>query len=360
MKTRKIFALLLVPVMIMGLTTRCSDDEAITTGISDVSGRVTGFATPKAGTGAPLTVNGSQLDKIERIAVGTVVIPKKSFTAVSESSLTFIMPASAPVGSNELLFMYPGTERAFSSIDVIRFQAITDFTPKSASVDETVRIVGSNLDVVTSVTVGSTPVSITSQSGTLIQFTVPASASTGKITLNSEAGSSSTSSDLTICGGSSNVDCATALNLNDSFELGTGDNFNNWSKFNGGTKIVATTNLAGNEVFRGARAMRVIRDATITPGTDQWRIQLASDFVTVENGASYTVYAWVRASSAGAAFRFSNQDAAQYGPDTTIPVTWTRISWTFTANAATKRIVLDLNGTPQTNFFIDDVKLLKN
>jgi hypothetical protein len=365
MKTRKILAFLLAPVIIIGLMINCSDEEGVTYKVKDVSSRVTGYTTPKAGTGAPLTVTGSGLDRVTRIAVGNIIVPAKTFTTVSESSITFTVPAGAAIGENNMLFMFPGSEKAFSMIEVIRFQAVLDFSPKAAVEGETVKLVGNNLDVVNEVRLGDVPVTITSKTATAILFTVPAGATTGPITMVSEAGSSTTAAlaipALTICSGAApGPDCIDALNSNSGFELGTGDNFNNWNKFNGGTKIVATTNVAGNEVFRGARAMRVIRDGTITPATDQWRIQLASDFVPVQNGASYTVYAWVRASTAGAAFRFSNQDAAQYGPDTQIPVTWTRISWTFTANAAQKRIVLDMNGGPQTTFFIDDVKILQN
>jgi hypothetical protein len=361
MKTTKILSVLMASFM-MAIIFQCTnDDDAITYSVTEVNDRVTGFGTEKAGTGAPLTVNGSNLDKVVRLFVGNLVVPAKSFTSVSESSITFTVPSASSVGDNQLLFIFPGSERAFSSIEVIPFQAVTDFVPTSASEGETVTIRGANLNVVTSVKIGNVPVAITGQTPSVIKFTVPAGISSEPITLVSEAGSSTTSLPLTSCSASPAIsDCSAGLNLNSGFELGSGDNFNNWNKFNGGTKIIATTNVDGGEVFRGSRALKVIRDATVVPATDQWRIQLASDFVPTDNGASYTVYAWVRASTAGAAFRFSNQDAAQYGADTPVPTIWTRISWTFTSNAAQKRIVLDLNGGPVTTFFIDDVKLVKN
>jgi hypothetical protein len=82
--------------------------------------------------------------------------------------------------------------------------------------------------------------------------------------------------------------------------------------------------------------------------------------VDTDIGSSYTVYAWVRSTVAGGSMRFSTQPSALYGGDTPIPTTWTRISWTFTANEDDTRVMLDMNGAAVTTFYIDDVKLLKN
>src|SRR5262245_61449989 len=99
MKTRKIFALVLTPLMVMGLTLNCSDDEALKTGIKDVSSRVTGYTSERTGAGALLTVTGTQLDKVQRVVFVNTVVPKKAFTEVSETTLTFAVPATAPLGS---------------------------------------------------------------------------------------------------------------------------------------------------------------------------------------------------------------------------------------------------------------------
>jgi hypothetical protein len=345
--------------LIMAVAFSCADDEGVTYEVVDVSDRISGFASEVIGPGAQLTINGSGLDRVQRICIQTSCVPAKLFNSASESSIVFTVPSGVALGESDVLLVFPGQERGYANITVVALPAINTFIPTSATAGETVTVLGTSMNIVTDVLVGTTSGAITSQSPTMVQFTVPAGASTGKISLLSTAGTVISAADLVACPGGSAADCGTALTLNSSFEAGAGDNFDNWNKFNGGTKILATTNVAGNEVFRGTRALRVLRDGTITPG-DQWRIQLASDYVAVEDGASYTVFAWVRATVAGASFRFSNQDAAQYGGDTAIPVNWTRISWTFTANAAQKRIVLDLNGTPQTVFFIDDVKLIKN
>jgi hypothetical protein len=354
----RIFNIMLVAVI--ALVAACADDEGVTYSVSDVSSRISGFSNSQTGPGADLTINGSDLGAAERIFIGNEVIRKSGFLTHTDASISFKVPTAVPLGTNNVLVVFAGPERAYATIPVVALPAIITFVPGAASTGETVTIIGTNLDLVTEVKLGAATAAITSKTTTALSFTVPAGITTGKIQLVSAAATVQSAADLVSCTGNSSIDCNAGLNPNVSFEAGTGDNFDNWNKFNGATKMLATTSVATNEVYRGTRALRVIRDGTVVPGTDQWRIQLASDYTPTDNGASYTVYAWVRASVAGASFRFSNQDAAQYGPDTAIPVTWTRISWTFTSNATQKRIVLDLNGTPQTTFFIDDVKLIKN
>jgi hypothetical protein len=360
MNTRKILLIVLMPLFIVALTTGCSkEDEAITFSVVDVSSRITGFSNQKAGTGATLTINGTQLDRVQRLAVGEIIVPAKNFVEVTESSLTFTVPSSAAIGVNDILLVFPGQERAFSSIEVVPFQAITGIQPPSATAGETVSVFGANLETVTEVRLGTVAATISSQTPSLLRFTVPAGITTGPITLVSSAGVANSTVNLIACeGNSSQFDCAPGLNLNAGFELGEGDVFTNWSKLNGGTRITATTSI--NEVFRGSRAMKVTRDGLLDPG--EWRIQLLSDLVTMEVGASYTVFMWVKASAAGGSLRVSTQPSPRYTANQNVPTTWTRLAFTFTANVAQTGIALDMNGnnTVATTFFVDDVKLVKN
>ena len=370
MKTRKLLSVLFAPLVLIALTMNCTnEDDAISLSVSDVSSRVTGFGSTITGAGASLTVNGSQLDKVVRICVGDYCVAKRLFTSVSESSLVFTVPTAVPIGDADVLLVWPGSERGFTGIEVVPLPSISGFVPASAVTGETVTVFGINFDMVSAVNIGGVAGTITSQTATAIQFTVPAAIATDKITLISAAGTHLSATNLTACSaGPTTPDCPDGLNLNSGFELGSGDDFNNWGKYNGGTKMVATTNVTGNEVFRGSRALKVIRDNTITPATDNWRIQLASDLIDTEVGVTYTAFAWIRATvSATGTFpnattmRFSTSGGtAQYGGNTTIPTTWTRISFSFTADVAQKRIVLDMNGGgPSTIFFIDDVKVIK-
>jgi hypothetical protein len=361
MKRNKIISAILAPALIIVFSAGCdkTEDESITYELNDVSSKLSGFGSEITGPGAPLTVNGSELNEVVRICVASFCVPKKLFTTGSESSITFSVPQNTPLGDQRVMLVYPGSDRAFKTISVVALPSIIAVVPTRPAVGEIVTAVGQNFDIVTAVSVGTVSAAIISKTSNAVSFALPEGAS-GKVTLTSPATTAVSAVDVVPCASPTSDECAPGLNPNAGFEIGTGDNFDSWNKFNGGTKIVATTAIGSNEVFRGTRAMKVIRDGTLIPATDQWRIQLASNPVPVDNGASYTVSAWVRASAAGGAMRFSNQDAPQYGPDTQITTTWSKITWTFTANATQKRIVLDMNGGPVTTFFIDDVKMIKN
>src|SRR5262245_3325908 len=99
MKTRKIFSVLFAPVILLVLTINCTnEDDAISYSLKDVSNRITGFASEFTGAGATLTINGSQLDKVVRVCIGDYCVAARLFTAVSESSLSFVVPNAVPTG----------------------------------------------------------------------------------------------------------------------------------------------------------------------------------------------------------------------------------------------------------------------
>jgi len=351
--------------MIVTLTMNCThEDDAITTSMKDVSTRITGYGTETAGKGAPLTVTGSELDKVLRVFIGNVVVPARAFTSVEASSITFTVPASAALGENDVLFVFEGSERAFSSVEVTSFQSVTSFAPYSASVGETVTILGADLDMVDDLKLDGQTVTMSSKSPNMIKFTVPDGATSGLLTLTSLAGTSTTealpNANLIVCDSDpDNAFCAEGEDLlNGSLELGDGDNFNNWGQWNGGD--VMTETKVASEVFRGERALKVTRTGTL--GTGEWRLQFASDPVATEIGASYTVYIWAKASATGGAMRVSTNPNAVYTGNQDVQVNWTRHAFTFTANELSTRVVLDMNGnnTIATTFYVDDIKLVKN
>ncbi|MCW5910924.1 MAG: IPT/TIG domain-containing protein [Cyclobacteriaceae bacterium] len=366
MKSRRLLTILFVSVVAL-TATRCSNDEGITFSMTDVSSRISGFSNAKTGPGAELTLNGSQLGNVQRIFIGNEVILARNFISHTESAITFNVPTTVGVYTDgtltNVLVAFSGSERAFTKIEVVPLQAVSSFTPYAAAAGETVTMLGVNFDLVTGVKLGDVSATIVSQTPTVLKFTMPTGAPTGKITLLGEAGSSSSANDLVSCAASpASTDCAAALNLNGNLEDGSGDDFTNWGKWNGGGFMTATT-LPG-EYYRGSRALKVVRDGSLASG--QWRIQFVSDPVATEVGASYTVYVWARASAAGGAFRVSlNPDTGYYGADAAVTTEWQRFTFVVPGDRiqnANTRFVLDLNGnnTAVTNFFIDDIKLIKN
>lgn len=363
MKSMNIKSILLATVILLAFTLGCNDDDAITYSATDANSRISGLSATQIGGGQPVTVTGTGLDKLVRIMVGNSAVPARLFTEVSSTSLTFLIPTSVPLGVNDILYVFEGSGRASGEIEIVPLQIANNFTPYAAGTGQIVTITGLLLDLVDEVKLGGVAATITSQTSTALQFTVPAGITTGPITLVSPFGTTNTSAlpipNLMACAGTTGeVDCTDGINLNFNFEAGTGDNFDNWSKYNGGTLMTATT--TPGEVFAGTRAMKVTRNGSL--GSGQWRIQLASDLTPMQVGAAYTVYVWAKASVAGGAIRVSTSPTALYTGDQLVPTTWTRLAFTFTANETPARIVLDMNGnnTVATNFFIDEVKLIKN
>ncbi|MBX2893806.1 MAG: IPT/TIG domain-containing protein [Cyclobacteriaceae bacterium] len=367
MKAKNLLIILYVSVMAL-ISSRCANEDGITYSVTDVSSRITGFSNSKTGPGAQLTINGTQLQHAQRIFIGNEVILARNFVSQTESAITFNVPATVGVRTDgtltDVLVAFPGSERAFAKIEVVPLQAVSSFTPYSAAAGEIITLFGVNFDLVTAVKLGDVTATITSQSATQLKFTMPSGAPTGKITLVGTAGNTTSAENLVSCTATPGGDCLAGVNLNASFELGTGDNFDNWSKFNGGNYMVQTS--VASEVFRGSRALKVVRDGSLASG--EWRIQLASDLIDTEAGASYTVYMWAKASTAGGSLRVSTNPDAKYTGNQNVTTQWQRLAFTFSPAAGnaiattSTRVVLDFNGnnTAVTTFFIDDVKLIKN
>jgi hypothetical protein len=359
---KKITAMMISAMTAAFIIAGCDNDDAITYSVQDVSSRVTGFSKDVTGPGATLTINGSEMDQVARVFIGNIVITSSSFTDVSPSSITFPVPLTVALGESDVLIVYKGNARAFKKITVVALPAISSFSPQTVTPGELVTVLGANLaeSFVTSVNIGGVNAEIVSQSANALTFTAPDGFTANKITLISPAAEVNSAADLLNCADNAgSIDCLTALNANPGFELGSGDEFTGWGKWNGGSFMVATT--VPGEYHDGTRALKVVRDGSL--GDGQWRIQLSNDPSNWEVGASYSVYVRAKASATGGSMRVSTNPNAMYTGDQAITTEWQWLKFTFpSANEASSRVVLDLNGnnTAKTTFYIDEVKLVKD
>jgi endo-1,4-beta-xylanase len=144
------------------------------------------------------------------------------------------------------------------------------------------------------------------------------------------------------------------LIANPGFELGTGDNFTNWNKYNGNSLLLAATPA---ESRTGSRALKATVDGTQANAGQAYSVQLVTDEIVTTIGTSYTFKVYVKGATAGTGvIRFSTQPSPQYSADYNVTTGYTQLSWTFIANAATTRIALDL-GANQNTYFLDDAEL---
>ncbi|MBN1417018.1 MAG: hypothetical protein JW973_18120 [Bacteroidales bacterium] len=184
---KKIVYPMFVAAILGLLATGCKEEEGIIEiTIHDVSSRITGMP-DFTGTGAEMEINGTQLQNIERIIFGDVVVRRIEMT-VTETSIKFNTPAIAPLGENKIVLVFPGGDRAFTSVDVIPRQTILWFDPLYGSEDDVITVHGTNLDIVSSAKIGEAEGTILEKSKTLIKFSIPSGAVTDYIYLESDAG----------------------------------------------------------------------------------------------------------------------------------------------------------------------------
>ncbi len=150
---------------------------------------------------------------------------------------------------------------------------------------------------------------------------------------------------------------AVNLALNPGFESGDATSFTNYSVLNTGSPAGNATISVGTgtaEVRTGTRSLKVV-NPTAYP-TEQWRVQVASDALSLTVGKQYQISYWVKAATANGSIRLSTQPTPLYQADQTIGTSWQQITWLITANEAQTRIVFDL-GRNSNTYFIDDVSV---
>ncbi|MCL5130013.1 carbohydrate binding domain-containing protein [Algibacter sp. L4_22] len=139
------------------------------------------------------------------------------------------------------------------------------------------------------------------------------------------------------------------LLLNGYLVEGDGDDFINWSAYNGGDNIFSTT-----DALIGGRAVKVSNAADADP----WTVQFVSDAIETEIGEEYTVSFWGKGNGEVVRFSTKPDGSAQYGPDYTLTSDWQQYTWTITANEANTNISLDMGKSAGT-FVIDVIEVVK-
>ncbi|MFC5285102.1 endo-1,4-beta-xylanase [Pedobacter alpinus] len=137
---------------------------------------------------------------------------------------------------------------------------------------------------------------------------------------------------------------------NPGFELGTGVDFTNWSKYNGAASFSAGT---GGEVRTGSRSLK----AVVAAAGQQFNVQMASDLMPTTIGVRYKFSFYIKATAPGGRMRVSTGPTAQYQGDQTIGTDWQLVSYEFAANTSETRVLLDLGAVANT-YFIDDASFV--
>jgi hypothetical protein len=331
------FLILLSLVFAVG----CEDDDMSATTVS-----VTSVTSENFYPGDQVTMEGSNFEAVLFVFLGTNQIPFQ----LDGGTLTFTLPSNAAIGEDTVTLVMPEGYIVTRNIEVLArpFPIITGISTNAAQAGEEVTIVGTSLDNLQSVTVGETEASVVSSTATSLTFSVPSGLpenSDSSITIVTTGGEATVPGKFFV---------GENLLLNGGFEQGDGDEFSNWSKFNGGDGMTATSE--SDEAYFG-RALRAVG-----VGGDAWRTQLASDGVALQDGVEYTLSMWIKAEPGtpgdGGNIRFSTTPNPLYSGNYDITTEWQQIEWVFTANASPASAVLDLGVVANAVYFVDNVSLV--
>jgi hypothetical protein len=250
--------------------------------IEDVSERITGFGTPQTGAGATLTVLGTELQDVVRVIFDNRVVNQN--LEITETSVRFRVPTAVTLGRKQFSLIFSGGRIAHGEIEVIPLPSLTFADPLSGAPGATITLVGVNMNTVTSVRIGNTPATIAgTPTPTGVRFTVPAAATTGRITVESTGGPVQSTFDFIVCtAGSTHFQCLPPLNGNVGFENGTiggslgGDVFT----AGGAWEIIAppeprtSPNLGERTLQARVTALQANAAPAAGGSGDTWRIQL--------------------------------------------------------------------------------------
>jgi len=304
-------------------------------------------------TGEEVTITGENLHTVINVFVGnrhaTDVVDQ------SESSIRFVVPATAEPGDNKVVLAMKNGYRVSRDLEVnLRpIPVIETISPSAAAPGENVTIRGLNLGELTSARIGGIEATIASASNNELELTVPSG-----LPLNTPAAieletveTTTTSTSIFYVGPN--------LVANSDFEAGSGDDFDSWEKLNSGDQMTERT---GAEAYAG-RSIHIVPAAN-----NPWSTQLATQEMQLNLNSEYTVLFWAKADDAGAFMRVSSSQFNHhgsgsdffYGDNQDIPTEWTQMTWTFTVTAdlPSYKLVMDM-GEGSVPFAIDNVTLIE-
>jgi hypothetical protein len=335
---KKLYASLAIFAMI--ITVGCTNDDLTSSGVSITKVNPTAIFPSET-----ITVEGTGFEKVEHVFVGSI----EADYQVEGANLVVTVPTTSVVGVNTITLIMPNNYRVTAEVEVLLrpIPVVATISPSAAAPGKNITLRGINLNNLKTVTIGGIAATVVSSTATQLVVTVP----TGVVSTVSvpivvvTAGGTATST--------STFYASENLLLNSELELGTGDEFTNWGKWNGGSAMFATS--AAGESYTG-RALKATGAGSVG---GEWKTQFGSDGVATSIGGKYIVYMWIKGASAGGNIRFSTNESAgsQYGGGIDISTEWKQVKFEFTATSASTKIVLDM-GLKAVTYFIDNITMV--
>src|SRR6267143_833111 len=155
---------------------------------------IASFAPTSGAVGISVTINGTNFTGASAVAINGV---SATFTVSSATAIQATVPAGATTGP--LSVTTPGgSAPSSSSVPVVSPPTIASFAPTSGVVGTSVTINGTNFTGTSAVAFNAVSATFTVSSATAIQATVPAGATTGRVSVTTSAGTATSTSNFTI------------------------------------------------------------------------------------------------------------------------------------------------------------------
>tara|TARA_R110000868_G_scaffold145181_3_gene365211 strand:- start:20062 stop:22017 length:1956 start_codon:yes stop_codon:yes gene_type:complete len=326
---------LLVFVLTFGFFS-CDDDE-----LSSNQVNVNGLSVNGAYPNDPVSFTGANFETIQFLFVGE----QQAEFQLNGDTVSFVVPDKAVVGPNFITLAMADNYRVKIPFEVLLrpTPVISTISPGAAEPGENVTITGTSLNNLEKISVNDMEATVVSSSESELVFTIPEGPQNNALaTIKIVTSGGSTESGSIFYVGKN-------LLLNGVLEEGSGDDFTNWNKYNGGDGLIAS-----DQPYAG-RSLKVI-----AAGGDAWRTQFVSDPTETLVGVDYTAFMWIKAEAEGGNIRFSTNSTtgALYSGNYDIGTEWQQIEWTFTNNDSATRLVLDMGVSTGMVYHVDNITLI--
>ncbi len=359
----------LLPFLLMGALLSCNQDadklrgEVAASSAIDVSHRITEFDSDVTGEGDTLVVYGRDLTAVKRVIMGDRVSPH---VEASELSLSFVVPEDIPLGMQEIVLVFSGSERARAQIEVVPLPVISAIDPLIADFGEEVIIQGNNLNYVEQILIGEIPVQIGEKSSQRLSLTIPHGINGGLVSLMSHAGSATYAQPFIPCKEvPENPMCQPLQNINGSFEIGEAGAIPSMEVPGWGFNGIGT--LAEFEIVDGMSSggRRSLKVNVLEVGQSPWDIEARQESFEVQPGKTYrySIRIW-GPPHASVAFTAGLPDYSELArvEHTCIGGKWEEVSFEFSTGVDETAIRLPIHLSMESNqdaiFYLDNLRLI--
>ncbi|WP_052732300.1 IPT/TIG domain-containing protein [Hymenobacter terrenus] len=168
-------------------------------GVTTPAPTITSFTPTSGGTGATVTITGTDLTGATAVTLNGVAIT--GFVVVNTTTITFMVPATAATGP--IAVTTPGgtatSTGTFTFVPAASTPTISSFAPASGPVGTTVTVTGTNFTGATGATLNGLAVNnFTVTSATAVTFDVPTGATSGPIAVTTPSGTATSSASFTV------------------------------------------------------------------------------------------------------------------------------------------------------------------